>query len=286
MEQGRERAEEHSEVSVSWFFPASKAFEFIAAPSHVLLWLVVGAATALLLGHIHAARVLGVLGAALFILIGVAPLSSVLARPLEDRYPRRPLPAQITGIVTLGGGLGASTLITRGAPGTSPSLDRLVSTYDLARRHPEARIVFTGGWGQYADAIAARDDFQRMGLAPERLTLEDRSRNTYENLAFTQALARPRPGETWVLATSAIQLPRAMAVARRVGWTMIPWPTDYRTDTRPFWLGGWFAIGGNLRLADEAAHEWIGLAAYGAAGLAGKRSSPGLASSGVQRPFT
>jgi uncharacterized SAM-binding protein YcdF (DUF218 family) len=271
---------------LSWFFPASKAFEFIATPSHILLWLVVGAAAALMLGRIHLARVLGIIAAAWFVLIGVAPLSSVLARPLEDRYPRRPLPSQITGIVTLGGGLATSTLTTRGAPGTSPSLDRLVSTYELARRHPEARIVFSGGWGRYADAIAARDDFLRMGLDPARLILEDRSRNTYENLALTQALARPRPGETWVLTTSAIQLPRAMAVARRVGWPVIPWPTDYRTDTRPFWLGGWFAIGGNLRLADEAAHEWLGLAAYGLAGMAGKRPGPESAASGVQRPFT
>jgi uncharacterized SAM-binding protein YcdF (DUF218 family) len=259
---------------LSWFFPVSKALEFLAAPSHILLWLVVGAAAALLLGHIHAARVLGVLAAALFVLIGVAPLGSALTRPLEDRYPRRSLPGQVTGIVTLGGGLGVSTLLTRGAPGTSPSLDRVVSAYELARRHPEARIVFSGGWGRYSDAIGARDDFLRMGLDPARLILEGRSRNTYENLAFTQALVRPRPGETWVLATSAIQLPRAMAVARRVGWPMIPWATDYRTDTRPFWYGGWFGIGENLRLADDAAHEWIGLAAYGATGLAGKRSRP------------
>jgi uncharacterized SAM-binding protein YcdF (DUF218 family) len=269
---------------LSWFFPASKTFEFLAAPSHVLFWLVLAAVAALLLGQIPAARVLGLAAAALFVLIGVTPFSSVLTRPLEDRYPRRPLPAQITGIVTLGGGLGVSTLMDRGAPGTSPSLDRLVSTYELARLHPEARIVFTGGWGRYADAIGARNDFLRMGLDPARLVLEDRSRNTYENLAFTQALARPRPGETWVLATSAIQLPRAMAVARRVGWTMIPWPTDYRTDTRAFWRRGWFGIGENLRLADEAAHEWIGLAAYGAAGLAGKRSAPEPAPS--PRPLT
>ncbi len=62
-----------------------------------------------------------------------------------------------------------------------------------------------------------------------------------------------------------------MAVARRVGWQMIPWATDYRTDTSAFWRGGWFAIGDNLRLADEAVHEWIGLAVYGVAGMAGKR---------------
>ncbi|MGZ3345471.1 MAG: YdcF family protein [Caulobacteraceae bacterium] len=261
---------------MSWFFPASKALAFVAAPSHILLWLVFGAAAALTLGRIRAGRVLGVVAAALFVLIGVAPLGSVLTRPLEDRYPRPPLPRQITGIVTLGGGLGVPALMARGAPGSAPSRDRLVSTYELARLHPEARVVFSGGWGQYSDAIAARDDFLRMGLAPARLVLEGRSRNTYENLAFTQALVRPRPGETWVLATSAIQLPRAMAVARRVGWPMIPWPTDYKTDKRPFWReGGWFQIGDNLSQVDDAAHEWIGLAVYGATGLAGKRSPSG-----------
>ncbi len=61
---------------MSGFFPVSKAFEFLAAPSHILLWLVIGAAAALLLGQLHAARVLSVLAAALFVLIGVAPLSS------------------------------------------------------------------------------------------------------------------------------------------------------------------------------------------------------------------
>lgn len=256
---------------MSWFFPVSKAFEFFATPSHLLLWLVVGAAAALLLGRVRAARVLSVLAAVLFVLIGVAPVGSILTRPLENRYSRPPLPGQVTGIVILGGGLGVSTLLSRGAPGTSPSIDRVVSAYELARRHPEARVVFSGGWGRYADAIGARDDLLRMGLDPARLVLEGRSRNTYENLAFTRALVRPRPGETWILATSAIQLPRAMAVARRVGWPMIPWATDYRTDTRPFWYGGWFGIGENLRLADDAAHEWLGLAIYGLAGMAGKR---------------
>jgi uncharacterized SAM-binding protein YcdF (DUF218 family) len=257
---------------MSWFFPVSKLIEFLITPSHVLLWLVLAAPVALMLGRARLGRDLGLAAAALFILIGAIPLGSVLARPLEDRYPRRPLPAHVDGVVTLGAGLNSLVLAQRAAPGTSPGIDRLVSTYELARRHPEARIVFSGGWGPYSDSIAARDDFLRLGLQPARLVVEGRSRNTYENLAFTQAIVRPRPGEVWVLATSAIQLPRAMDVARKLGWEMIPWPTDYRTART--WGEDWFRIGDNLRLADEAVHEWLGFLAYGAAGMAGKASPP------------
>jgi uncharacterized SAM-binding protein YcdF (DUF218 family) len=260
-----------SEVALGWFFPLSKTFAFLALPSHVMLWLVAATVLTLLAGWTRTARGVGLAALVLFVLIGVVPSGLMAAKPLEDIYPRRSLPDRIDGIVTLGAGLGVPALISRGSPGSSSSIDRLVSTWELARQHPEARVVFSGGWGEYSDAIAARADLLRMGLGPSRLTLEGRSRNTYENLAFTQAMVRPRPGETWVLATSAIQLPRAMRVAERLGWPVIPWPTDYRTTANGLPLSGdWFRIGKNLELADEAAHEWIGLAAYTAAGLAGK----------------
>ena len=67
-----------------------------------------------------------------------------------------------------------------------------------------------------------------------------------------------------MLATSALQLPRAMGVARRLGWILIPWPTDYRTKRAMAWDDNWLRIGRNLQLADDAVHEWIGLAVYGA----------------------
>jgi uncharacterized SAM-binding protein YcdF (DUF218 family) len=260
---------------LDWFFPASKLFAFVALPSHVLLWLAGATALTLLAGWTGLGKRLAVATFVLFVLFGVAPSGLMAEQPLEDIYPRRPLPERIDGIVTLGAGLGVPVLVSRGAPGTAPSIDRIVSTLELARQHPEARVVFSGGSGQYADAVAAQSDFLRLGLDPRRLTIERRSRNTSENLAFTRSIVRPKPGEIWVLATSAIQLPRAMRVAERVGWPMIPWPTDYRTAAMRLPLGdSWFRIGLNLDLADEAVHEWIGLAAYTAAGLAGDGHRP------------
>ena len=89
-----------NEGALGWFFPVSKAFALLVLPSHLLLWLVAATAVALLCGRISAARGLAVAALVVFVLIGVAPTGLVVAKPLEDMYPRRPLPAKITGILT------------------------------------------------------------------------------------------------------------------------------------------------------------------------------------------
>ncbi len=75
-------------------------------------------------------------------------------------------------------------------------------------------------------------------------------------------MVQPKPDETWVLVTTALHMPRAMGIARRLDWQILPWPTDYRTpgdNASPAWR---FSFGSNLSDLDEAAHEWLGLVAY------------------------
>ena len=99
-----------------------------------------------------------------------------------------------------------------------------------------------------------------------RVILENRSRNTHENAAFTAALVHPKPGERWLLVTSAWHMPRAVGCFRQAGFTVEAFPVDYRTK-------GWsdvlhfhgFASDGLLQL-DLAVKEWIGLVAYRLAG--------------------
>ncbi len=261
------------------FFPVAKLGWTLLAPSHLLLWLVLLTAIALIAGRLRLGRWLTIATAALFVVFGVLPTGNWIARQLEDQYPRPPtLPAHVDGIVDLGGGLGADILMERHAPAAALSEARLVSTFELARRYPDARVVFSGGWGRHADAVAAAYVFGQMGLDPARLTLEDRSRDTFENLLFTQRLVQPNRRQTWVLATSAIQMPRAMMVANRLGWAMIPWPTDYLTrppgQMRP--MADYLDIAGNLMHADAALHEELGLIAYRLRGMSGtKAGQPG-----------
>jgi DUF218 domain len=57
--------------------------------------------------------------------------------------------------------------------------------------------------------------------ARDRITLEDYSRNTVENAVYSKAIV-PKPGERWLLVTSAYHMPRAIAVFRKAGFPVEP----------------------------------------------------------------
>lgn len=74
-----------------------------------------------------------------------------------------------------------------GLPLVNDAGDRLIAAAGLARRHPDATVLATGGRGTPSPTGA--------GVAPERLIVEDRSRDTLENAALSRDLAAmERPG--------------------------------------------------------------------------------------------
>jgi len=251
------------------FFVLSKIFWTLAEPSHWLGFLVLAAAICLVMRWNRAGKTL-VLAAALFLVLA-SVLAVPLARDLEDRYPRPPWPAHVDGILVLGAGFDTALFRARGVPQSNEGIWRLEAGFAAARHYPKARLVFTGGSGAlggapFSEAETARLLLKDMGQDPRQLTLETRSRNTYENLLFSKALVNPKPGEVWLLATAAMHMPRAMAIARKVDWPMTPWPSDYLTG--PSGGGDLLSVTGNLSYIDYVFHEWVGLLAYRLSGKA------------------
>ncbi len=247
------------------FFIASKALWFFAAPSALLtLGALVGAAFAARRGARRAA--LGCL--AVLLVIGVAPAGALLIAPLENRFPQPPanLPPPY-GVVVLGGAIDDDISRARGQATFDEGAERLTETAILARRYPTARIVYTGGSNSLLgrpsnEAEEARRLLAAMGVDPQRITLETRSRNTDENARFTAALVHPEPDQTWLVVTSAHHMPRAMGLFRKAGFAAVADPVDYRTEGG---RGDWrvsASLPRGLALFDLAAHEWVGLAAY------------------------
>ena len=106
-----------------------------------------------------------------------------------------------------------------------------------------------------------------MGIAPERVTIEDKSRNTDENARFTAAIVHPQPSQRWIVVTSAFHMPRAMGLFEKAGFHPIAYPVAFRT--RGQWsddLRLTFDPVRSLRTFEIATHEWVGLAAYWASG--------------------
>ncbi|WP_439598568.1 YdcF family protein [Falsiroseomonas sp.] len=208
------------------------------------------------------------LGIGWYVAVFALPVAALLTLPLENRFPRPATPpAEVTGIIVLGGAVEQRMTEARGIPALNGAAERMTEGVALALRYPEARLVFTGGTAAIdqsgpTEAETARLLFTSLGLPAARLVLENESRNTHENAVYTHRLLNPQPGETWLLVTSASHMPRSMGVFRAAGWSsIIAWPVNYTTGNDPdYWWDNPFPT--KLNHAEWALREWVGLAAY------------------------
>ena len=111
-------------------------------------------------------------------------------------------------------------------PDGHPSLmlrGRIQAAYRYLTDHPEAVCIASGGQNgsePVSEAQCIRDTLVSMGIAPERILLEDRSRSTEENLAFSARLIAERGLPTAVaVASDNFHQLRAAIWAQRSGLT-------------------------------------------------------------------
>ncbi|MER2534562.1 MAG: YdcF family protein [Rhizobiaceae bacterium] len=258
------------------FFYASKIFWFFIQPLNLAIFLLLLGLLARLV-RFRRASLAAFVSATLVLVLAVWTSAGQLALGvLEDRFARPPAPAEIAGIVVLGGGFEGAINLVRGGYELNSAGDRFVETAVLARRYPRAKVVISGGDGSLLldgelDATAAMRLLTALGVERDRLVLETRSRNTHENAVFTRELVSPRPGETWLLVTSAFHMPRSIGLFRKTGFAVTPWPVDYRTSGREG-LGLFRDNQTDTLVASTLAiREWIGLTAYW---LTGQIDSP------------
>ena len=249
------------------FFFLSKIFSVVTVPSS--LFVLVGLIRDRIVAHAicNAGRRLIVASVLLIAAIGFLPIGDMLARPLEGRFPARTsLQGAPTGMIILGGVILPAITEMRGQISLNDSAERLTAAVELAQQYPETRIVFSGGNG---DLIGGRPEgdfaihfFESLGVARGRITVENQSRNTAENALYSKRLINPKPGERWLLITSATHMPRAVGAFRQVGFPVEPFPVDYLTTGRRQIWQVHNSIFGGMRVTDTAVHEWLGLLIY------------------------
>lgn len=255
----------------SLFFWLSKLVWLVIAPDSLLLLLALFTWLMWRRGAVHVAQASFNLLVVTLLLLALFPVGEWLLYPLENRFPHNPqLPQKIDGIMVLGGPESVTRSAAWNQVELKDSAERFLAGMALARRYPEAKLVFTSGTGsmryqQYKGADIGKQLFEEQGVDLSRILLERNSRNTYENALFSKALVKPRPGENWLLVTTASHMPRSVGIFCQAGWPMIPYPVDHHT-----WRGNLFRIDfGLARHLNELAlgvNEWVGLVAYRSTG--------------------
>jgi uncharacterized SAM-binding protein YcdF (DUF218 family) len=249
------------------FVYVSKLLWLVIQPSSLLLLLLLVAVLGLLLGRRRIAMPLLCGVTAILVVVVVLPVGEWLLTPLEDRFPAvTELPDRVDGVIVLGGAVELPVAEDRHQIALNDRAERLTALIELGRRYPDARLVFTGGEDWLAgttltEAEVVREFWRRQQFDLARVLFESRSRNTYENGLFSRELVDPRPGERWLLVTSAAHMPRAIGVFRAVGWPVSAYPVDYQTTgLYPLWRG--FDTSRRLKEFDDAIKAWVGLLAY------------------------
>lgn len=198
------------------------------------------------------------------------PVGNLVLNPLERSFPANPDVQNPAGIIVLGGAEDAAPAYAGGFAQVDDAGDRLIATISLARRYPEAVVLYSGGKValtpvEQGSFELGPDVLRRLGLSEDRLIIEGQSRTTAENATRALALKPETSGGQWILVTSASHMRRALGSFCAAGWdNLVPYPTDYRGGA--FWADVGWNFADNLGELNVGVKEWIGLAAYRIAG--------------------
>ena len=254
------------------FYYVSKIFWFFAVPSNLLTLAILAGAAMWAAGRAKTGRVLVFGGAAAILLFGLTPASLLLLQPLETRFPQyKDDGVPVDGVIVLGGSFETAPTVYHGQMALNDAGERILAIATVARRFPNARIVYSGGGSGFAtvttsEATLLERTAQDMGVEPGRIVYERESLDTYENAILSKAIVKPRPGERWLVVTSAFHIPRSVGVFRKAGWPVIAYPVDFRS-AGPNDSSRYFAsVSQGLNRTDVAIREYIGLAGYWATG--------------------
>ncbi len=176
----------------------------------------------------------GLIATALIILwlSSTTGFSRLLAKSLEWRYPTpNEIPAEDV-VVVLGGGT-EPAVYPRPSVEVNGAGDRVLYAAMLYKEGKAAHILLSGGnisWLNKEATSPAEDMasiLTTIGIPEEALWLETTSQNTYENALYSTEILVENNIERILLVTSAMHMPRSVALFEKQGIEVIPVPVDF-----------------------------------------------------------
>ena len=248
-----------SKILVVPFYPVGLAVLLLAA-----------GVIALYRGSVKPGRAL-VLGAGVVLyLFSIEPVSYFLVRSLEKQYnPSRSFPPASAVVLLTGGEVAKAP--PRLYDEVNGAGDRILYSARLMKQRAAPRLLVTGGNIDFLRSIQgseAEASFRLLtelfGVDSSLILLEKRARNTYENGVYTKAMLDSlKIPPVVILVTSAMHMPRSVAIFTKLGFTVYPAPTDYLEDAQGRSKPTDFLPSAEaLYTATGALHEYYGIVAY------------------------
>jgi len=218
-----------------------------------------------------------VLATAILWLSSTPWLAVSLARSLEWRYlPGQELP-EADAIVLLGGGTDPGDY-PRPTAEVNGAGDRVLYAARLYHAGKADHILLSGGnidWIETRESTPAQEmaEILRLtGVPEEAFWMQGGSQNTAEDADLSRVILEEKGVKRILLVTSAMHMPRSVALFQKQGFEVIPAPTDFSvTEKRwedltraslPGQLLNLLPSSSNLGLTTNAMKEYIGLLVY------------------------
>lgn len=248
------------------FFWVSKITWFLISPTNWLIILLFIGTVLLWKQRIQAAKRFFTFICLFALVIGIFPIGEWLLFPLESEYKANPKLSQVDGIIVLGGAINSDLSDSWQQTIVNDNAERLLASLLLIKKFPNAKFIYTGGSGslidsQHKGADVAYEFYKEQGLNVDKMVFERESRNTSENVIYTKELVSPIKNKKWVLITSARHMPRAVDVFCKSNWSVIPYPVDFRTESKKHFRVNW-SFGKHLMNLSIGMKEWIGRYVY------------------------
>ena len=218
------------------------------------------------LGRSRLGRLAGALAFLWLLTWSLPPASFALRGSLEAAYPyQAPLDLPRAPVaVVLGGGIDPPGTLHRPA-NLNDRADRVLYAAELYHAGRAARLLLSGGANPAisarSEAAVSRELLMALGVPGEAILVEDESRNTRQNAAFSARMLRERGVDEVLLVTSALHMRRAVARFRDQGLSVIPAATDHEARDRftaVDWLPDAEALDGSGRAFKEIVGFWVG----------------------------
>ena len=200
-------------------------------------------------------------------LISFLPIGSYLIYTIEKEYHSNINPPEkVDGILILGGATIPQLYNEYNQISLNGSSERLVESVFIIKKFDKAKVIFSGGSGlvnrpDLDHAKVAKSFYKKIGIETNQIIFEDKSRNTYENIIYSKKIANPKINENWLLITSASHMKRALLIADKNNWKLIPYAVDFK-NIKNFKLIPNLELLKNLNSFQQASHEWLGLISY------------------------